>query len=250
MAKLVRFIVSLLCLPLVYAAVLMSPCGSVSFTWPPAEIPVVWVCSESGSGSASGEMVAIGVSVTVILILMLVWLPVVKRSRSHTRRIVSSLAENLQRAMPETGHEVGEDELLDTDDHRDIEIGVVEVAGSSRRPCDAQGMTDTIESASPPPEQFIVETTTGNEVHASINHLRTRVDLIEGSLAGDTLSPKEAMQYWIGLLKECNDAHNQGALPTGVFKELNTRLLDLFTAPTSLSSNTRTDNSQRESRVG
>lgn len=249
MAKLVRFIVSLLCLPLVYAAVLVSPCGSVSFTWPPAEIPVVWVCSESGSGIVSGEMAAIGVSVTVILILILVWLPVMKRSRSHSRRIVSSFAENLQRAMPETGHEVVEDDL-DSDDHSIIEIGVVEAAGESRGPHGAQEMTDTIESASPLSEQFIVETTTGNEVHTSINHLRARVDLIEGSLAGDKLSPKEAMQYWIGLLKECNDAHNQGVLPTGVFKELNTRLLDLFTVPTNPSSNTRTENRRRESRVG
>lgn len=63
--------------------------------------------------------------------------------------------------------------------------------------------------------------------------LKVRVDMIEEALDTDTLSPNEAMHEWVGLLKDCNDAHNSGRLPSSAFKDLNTRLLDLFAAPTA-----------------
>jgi hypothetical protein len=234
MAKVVRSLVSLFCLPVIYAAVLVFPCGSVSFNWPSADVPVPWACSESGSGAISGQAAAVGMSVAVLLILIVVWLPVVKRYRSKTRRMVTSLAENLPRAIAETDNKTSEGHLPATDDHGPGAVGVAVTAETApQSPSRVLAATERVESDSRPRGDSTAEATTSPALRAALNHLRARVDLIEQSIAADTLSPREATHYWIGLLKECNDAHNHGMLPTSVFKELNTRLLDLFTNPTN-----------------
>lgn len=74
---------------------------------------------------------------------------------------------------------------------------------------------------------------TGNDLRTSIGGLRVRVAMIEEALGADTLTPEEAMLEWVGLLKDCNEAHNSGNLPSSIFKDLNTRLLDLFSAPST-----------------
>ena len=58
-----------------------------------------------------------------------------------------------------------------------------------------------------------------------------RVDEVANSLTSESLSPAEAFARWLALLKEINDEHGQGSMPSDVFYELNTRLLDLI--PTS-----------------
>jgi hypothetical protein len=249
MAKVVRSLVSLFCLPLIYAAVLVFPCGSVSFNWPSAEVPVPWVCSESGSGAFSGEAATVGMSVMVLLVLIVVWLPVVKRYRSKTRRMVASLAENLPRAIAETDNKTSERRLPATDDHGPGVVGVAVTAETAPQSPSHGFAAREGESDSRPRGDSIEEATTSTALRAALNHLRARVDLIEQSIAADTLSPREATHYWIGLLKECNDAHNHGMLPTSVFKELNTRLLDLFTNPTNPKVSETTAASPRDLQV-
>ena len=66
--------------------------------------------------------------------------------------------------------------------------------------------------------------------------MRGRVDEVANSLTSDSISPAEAFARWLGLLKEINDEHGRGSMPSEVFYELNTRLLDLI--PTSSEADT------------
>lgn len=58
--------------------------------------------------------------------------------------------------------------------------------------------------------------------------LTRRVEAVETAIEVDSLPTRELTQQWMGLLREANDRHNRGELATEDFKEINTRLLDLF----------------------
>ena len=71
---------------------------------------------------------------------------------------------------------------------------------------------------------------------ADVDHfaeVRGRIDEIATALTTDSIPPAEAFARWHGLLKEINLAHGQGSMPTDVFYEFNTRLLDLIPAATA-----------------
>jgi hypothetical protein len=172
--------------------------------------------------------VALGLALVLLVVL---WLPVLLRYRSSRSRVVSSLGENLQRAIPSHHTEIEADDLP-VRDHSAIRVAAaksLESQSRSQRPTTltAPAVTPDAPQEAPAP----VESDTGSELRKSIAGLKTRVDMIEEALDADTLSPKEAMREWVGLLKDCNEAHNSGRLPSSVFKDLNTRLLDLFTTP-------------------
>jgi hypothetical protein len=61
-----------------------------------------------------------------------------------------------------------------------------------------------------------------------IAEVRGRVEEVATLLTSDSLSPAEAFARWLGLLKEINSEHGQGSMPSEVFFELNTRLLDMI----------------------
>jgi membrane protein implicated in regulation of membrane protease activity len=60
--------------------------------------------------------------------------------------------------------------------------------------------------------------------------LHRRIEVVETTLNSD-VAPREATENWMRLLREVNDLHNSGELSTEDFKEINTRLLDLFAKP-------------------
>jgi hypothetical protein len=60
--------------------------------------------------------------------------------------------------------------------------------------------------------------------------------MLESVLLAGGLSPREAIDEWTGLLKECNEAQS---IANREFEALNSRLLDLFTASTEESSSLR-----------
>ena len=66
-------------------------------------------------------------------------------------------------------------------------------------------------------------------LHAA--RLTRRLEAIETSLAPDVVPTREVTVQWMRLLREANDLHNKGELSTGDFKQINTRLLDLFAPP-------------------
>lgn len=61
--------------------------------------------------------------------------------------------------------------------------------------------------------------------------LMRRVEGVEASVMSETSSTREVTQQWMRLLRQANDLHNEGTLETRRFKEINTRLLDLFFVP-------------------
>jgi hypothetical protein len=73
-------------------------------------------------------------------------------------------------------------------------------------------------------------TTAGVAEDDPIAALRRRVDDVAAALATNTLTPAEAFAQWLGLLKEINQEHGGGSMPSDVFYELNSRLLDMIPA--------------------
>lgn len=61
--------------------------------------------------------------------------------------------------------------------------------------------------------------------------LMRKVEAVEASIMSDAGPTREATQQWMRLLRQANDLHNDGTLHTNDFKKINTRLLDLFSAP-------------------
>lgn len=61
--------------------------------------------------------------------------------------------------------------------------------------------------------------------------LMNKVEAVESSIISEAIPTREATQQWMRLLRQANDLHNDGTLDTEVFKKINTRLLDLFSAP-------------------
>ncbi|MDP9494665.1 MAG: hypothetical protein M3P87_05430 [Actinomycetota bacterium] len=62
--------------------------------------------------------------------------------------------------------------------------------------------------------------------------VRVRIDEVATALTSNSMSPAEAFARWLELLKEINRELAQGSMPSDVFFELNTRLLDLIPAAT------------------
>jgi hypothetical protein len=69
----------------------------------------------------------------------------------------------------------------------------------------------------PPEERFA-------EVIGRVSELRT-------ALTDDTVPPQDVFARWLRLLKEINQRHGHGAMPTPLFYKLNTELLELMPAP-------------------
>jgi hypothetical protein len=69
----------------------------------------------------------------------------------------------------------------------------------------------------PPEERFA-------DVIGRVSELRT-------ALTDDSVAPQEVFARWLRLLKELNQRHGQGAMPTPLFYKLNTELLELMPAP-------------------
>ncbi len=245
-AVLWRLIVSVACLSLGYGAVLVTRCRSVSLAWP-LDNPFFWGCSESGSGVVSGSVASAGMLAVAALILVVVWLPVVRR-HSYGSGVMSSLSENLDRAARQRADALAYRGLPAADHNaiRDAAVRASEAETQNQR--HTVRRTSTNESTQPSFDASPAEAPIGNGLVTSISGLRARVDMIEESLVSESLSPKEAMREWIGLLKDCNDAYNNEQLPSSIFKDLNTRLLDLFTLPSRSDTENRTPDDQEPHR--
>ncbi len=64
-----------------------------------------------------------------------------------------------------------------------------------------------------------------------VARLTRRLEAVELAVDSAATPSREVTQQWMTLLVEANDLHNKGILQTEEFKGINTRLLDLFTAP-------------------
>lgn len=61
--------------------------------------------------------------------------------------------------------------------------------------------------------------------------LKSRVSEIAELVSSSSVSPEEVFAQWLKLLKDLNRRHGNGSIPTHVFYELNTELLDLIPEP-------------------
>ena len=61
--------------------------------------------------------------------------------------------------------------------------------------------------------------------------VKVRIAELRESLADQSVEPEVVFARWLGLLKEINVRHGQGAMPTPLFYRLNTELLDLLPVP-------------------
>lgn len=90
-----------------------------------------------------------------------------------------------------------------------VELGVLDTSGRN-------GISKRLAEI-PPEEQF--------------EDLKQRIANVGELLSGDQVSPAEAFRQWLVLLKEINISHGQGAMPSHIYHQLNTELLDMFPTP-------------------
>lgn len=63
--------------------------------------------------------------------------------------------------------------------------------------------------------------------------VKLRISVLASALTDESVSVEDFFGRWLRLLKEINRRHGQGAIPSRVFYELNTELLELMPAPAS-----------------
>ena len=61
--------------------------------------------------------------------------------------------------------------------------------------------------------------------------MKRRISDIAEALGSDSVSPAEALARWLSLLKELNRLHGRGSIPTHLYCQLNTQLLELIPEP-------------------
>lgn len=61
--------------------------------------------------------------------------------------------------------------------------------------------------------------------------LRERIAGVSDALSSNSLSPQAAFARWLRLAKDLNRKHGAGSIPTHVFYELNSKLLELIPEP-------------------
>lgn len=83
----------------------------------------------------------------------------------------------------------------------------------------------------PAPKIKTIETPDRPQASGKFQELRARVDEIAATLADDSVAPQEAFAEWLGFLRELNARHARGAMPTPLYHELNTTMLDLIPTP-------------------
>lgn len=80
------------------------------------------------------------------------------------------------------------------------------------------------------PGRPVVESTSDEELKG----VQRRMSGIAKALASDSVTPAAAFAQWLSLLKEINRLHGQGSLPTDLFYQLNTQMLDLIPEPSPI----------------
>lgn len=63
--------------------------------------------------------------------------------------------------------------------------------------------------------------------------VKLRISMLARAVTDESVSPEEFFGRWLRLLKEINRRHGQSAIPSRIFYELNTELLDLMPEPAS-----------------
>lgn len=188
----VRFLATAGGLALGYGAALMSRCSAVSLIWPPEN--GLWTCLDSPApGSYSGTLATAVAGAVAAMLIALAWIPYIVRRRRILINAELSLGENL---------------------HRVTEVGV-EKTDPSEAPATGGG-TPAADGRNQSADS-----------DRAWRDLTVRVEEIENELTSGSMSVGQVTTRWIQLLREANELHNSGEIPTPYFKQVNTRLLEL-----------------------
>lgn len=98
--------------------------------------------------------------------------------------------------------------------------------GASRRMEPESSLRKNLDRISDGEEKEPSEPTPASDVHAI--RLIRRLEAIEASIRAESFPAREVTEKWMSLLRDANALHNNDDLATDDFKEINTRLLDLF----------------------
>lgn len=187
-------------LAVAYTAAVLVACSIPAFElfWTD---PLDLCAAVDSVGLGADPWIGIGLAVFSALAVVATWVPVLKRRRKKKRiEPDRSLAMNLSRIKPDAGSRSSVDSLEQVTEK-----------------------TSAASSREPPEEQVD-------------RHWEIMADLeaLEAELASPEGLSRSATSAWMRLLREVNDLHNDGTLPTDEFRVINTRLLDLVVRPPSL----------------
>lgn len=187
-------------LAVAYTAAVLVSCSMPAFElfWTD---PLDLCAAVDSVGLGADPGIGIGLAAFSALSVVATWIPVLKRRRKKKRiEPDRSLAMNLSRITPDAESRSSMDSL---------EQGSEETSAALSR-----------ES----PEEQV-------DRHREI---MAELEALEAELASPEGLSRSATSAWIRLLREVNDLHNDGNLPTDEFRVINTRLLDLVVKPPSL----------------
>lgn len=115
-------------------------------------------------------------------------------------------------------------------DHEEIVLKADDAAGLAR----ILGASEVRERRVPAPEPSQPKSRSLDPETMSemlYDELQERITEVRALLTSNSVAPSDVFARWLRLLKEINRRHGQGSLPTRMFYELNTELLDLIPEP-------------------
>jgi hypothetical protein len=156
--------------------------------------PTVWVIS---------------LGLLAAVVLSLTWVPVISRKRRHAEwdhAFVANL-KRITQPVPRSARE--------SDHFINLEASEFGPRSEAATRQTSVGLAERREEPS-------------STTNPLARNLARRVGVLQTLLASEGTPTREVTRAWIELLKQANDLHNNGSLPTDEFRTLNTRLLDLL----------------------
>ncbi len=215
-------------------AVLMLECGLVGFGGSAGGLN--WMCypvDYSGSASTvSGWWAGVASLALIAVVLVLTWLPLlVRRWKAKRDDPSKTLSTNLSR-IPNGAKQPTADSAVPVSEDGAEAINAAAKASFDHQHGKPLEPVQRVEPTGPSADPHDVGVAHDEAEHPSpSDDLIRRIVLMEERISANSVAEEADPTEWLGLLKEANRLYNSGALSTGVFRELNTSLLDLIPDP-------------------
>jgi len=214
-------------------AVLMLNCGLVGFGGSAGGL--IWMCypvDYSGSASTvSGWWAGVASLALIAVVLLLTWLPLLVRWWKAKRDPSKTLWTNLSR-LPNSAEQPTADSAVPVPEDGPEAIRAAAKASFEDQYGKPLEPVQHVEPTGPSADPHDVGVAHEEAEHSSpSDDLIRRIVLMEERISSNSVAEEADSAEWLVLLKEANRLHNSGALSTGIFRELNTSLLDLIPDP-------------------
>jgi hypothetical protein len=187
----------------------------------------------SGSSSTvSGWWAGVASLALIAVVLVLTWLPLLVRWWKAKRGDPSkTLSTNLSR-IPNSAEQPAADSAVSVPEDGAEAIRAAAKASFEDQYGKPVEPVRHVEPTGPSADPHDVGVAHDEAEHSSpSDDLIRRIVLMEERISSNSVAEEADSAEWLVLLKEANRLHNSGALSTGVFRELNTSLLDLLPDP-------------------